>query len=114
MPTITALVYRPGIPRGEAEQLDPDDLTGIQRIVGGYIEEVRLSRLVPGITDPALVVICHEEAAITEPRPPANRIGLLGVFLVARVGGEEMASLTAADIEAVRAHLDVAPSASLN
>lgn len=104
------LVYRVGERRGEVAELD-GELATLQKLMGGYIEEHRLSKFV-GEVAPELVVLCNEDGRSHE--LPENRLGLLGTIVVARAAGGDWASLTAADVEAVRAVLDVVPDPSLN
>lgn len=110
---IQVLVYRPNSDRGELVPIAGDHLEAMQGLVGGFIEEIRLNKLV-ATADPALLVIANEDGR--ESRLPANRLGLLGVFVVVRVDGdgEGYCSLTAADEWRVRDLLDAPSDASLN
>lgn len=83
---IRILVYEPGKP-GEMIEID-NELKDMQRIVGGYIEQVH----VPVLARHWLFVICNEEGRLIGLQP--NRAGLVGTFFVVRALGEEYVSLT--------------------
>jgi hypothetical protein len=108
---VQVLVYRPQHNRGELVDLVDDQFAAMQAIVGGYINEMKLTKLV-ATADPALPIIANEDGR--NARPPANRLGLLGVFVLVRVDGEQYRSLTHEDVLRLRAALDVAPDHALN
>jgi hypothetical protein len=83
------LVYKPGCP-GEVQTV-ANDLSALQAIVGGYIEEVRSVMPIP-----ELVLICNEEGRLLA--LPKNRFDIHGTFFITRCSGEDYASLTDADL----------------
>ena len=83
MDRIKVVIFEPGKP-GRIDFI-PNKLKNMQRVVGGYIESVHLTR--------ELVFICNEEGRLLG--LPENRCGICGTFFVAQDdGGEELASLT--------------------
>lgn len=83
MDRIKVVIFEPGKP-GRIDFIQ-NKLKNMQRVVGGYIESVHLTR--------ELVCICNEEGRLLG--LPENRRGICGTFFVAQDdGGEELASLT--------------------
>lgn len=84
MPNILVMVYEPGCPAKPV--VIANDLTAMQRIVGGYLEVVKLPV-------PNLIIVCNEEGLLLN--LPENRMGLRGSFFVTRDDNEgEFISLT--------------------
>lgn len=75
-------------------------LKDMQRIVGGYIEVVRLAEF------PDYIMICNEEGKIIPLRPnrPVGQDIIYGTFFIVKDdGGDDFVSLNDADIEKLTA-----------
>lgn len=72
-PNILVLVYAPDSPA--QPQMIANELDAMQKVVGGYLEVVRLPV-------PDLVLVCNEEGLLLD--LPVNRMGLRGTFFVTR------------------------------
>lgn len=94
---IRVLVYAPDKRVGELRAI-PNELSAMQKIVGGYIEVAALRR--------GLSIVVNEDGHMLQ--LPPNRDGIVGTFFVVRTnpGSEEFASLTESDVMVVRAMLE--------
>jgi len=101
---IKVLVYEPSKP-GEMIEID-DELKAMQRIVGGYIEQVHI----PALAKHWLFVICNEEGRLIG--LPPNRSDLVGTFFVVRALGTEYVSITDADEKLARDLFELQAGAS--
>jgi len=69
------------------EEIDRD-LESMQKIVGGYIEQIRaMMPDIQGGRSNRLVIICNEEGRLKKLKP--NRFGLLGDFFVCGAAGSD-------------------------
>lgn len=88
MDRIKVVIFEPG----KAGRVDyiPNKLKNMQRVVGGHIESVHLTR--------DMVIICNEEGRLKG--LPENRFGICGTFFVAGDdGGEDFVSLSREQVE---------------
>lgn len=97
---IKTLVKEPGRPpviREVENELEP-----FQKIVGGYIEVLRMS-----LSGGTLLLVCNEEGKLKGLAPNVLFGGdiIAGTVAVVRRDGEEFASLTEMDVAAVTAYL---------
>jgi hypothetical protein len=89
------IVYEPGKSPKEADIAN--ELRALQKVVGGYIETVRLPH--------QLVLVCNEEGLLNN--LPYNRTvqghRIVGTFFVCRDGGEDFTGLRDRDLERAKA-----------
>jgi hypothetical protein len=104
--TMRVLVYKPESYRGELRQLDGEltaSLDAMQEVVGGNIQILYLTK------DRSIVAVMNQDGLL-EGLPLnrcSGRLGLVGTFFVARVGGEDFVSLTDVDVMKARDMFDM-------
>ncbi len=89
MAKIEVMVFEPGKP-GELKEIE-DSLESMQKVVGGYIEQVTLA--------PRLACICNEEGKLHG--LPPNRWGFCGTIFLVHQQGASYQSLTEKDKQVI-------------